>query len=308
MKQNSIKTVFFGTHNFAVTILQGLLDNPLFDVDLVITQPDRPVGRKKELTPPPVKILAEKNNIKIDQPASLKNYELPAGYDLFIVAQYGLLIPESIINTPTYGTINVHTSILPKYRGASPIQSALLAGEKTTGVTIMQMDVGMDSGDIILQKEINILPNETYLELDERMAHLGVAGLNESIPQYISGELKPAKQDESLATFCKKLSREDGKIDWEKTTEEIYNKYRAFTPWPGIWTTWEDKRLKFLSTKPSEKIIEPGKVVIENDILYIGTHDSSLEILELQLEGIPKMSAETFVNGYLDINGTRLSF
>ncbi len=301
MKVNNIKTVFFGTHKFATIILQGLLDNPLFDVDLVITQPDRPVGRKKELTPPPVKVLAEQHNIPIEQPASLKNYEVKDA-ELFIVAQYGLLIPESIINTPTYGTINVHTSLLPKYRGASPIQSALIAGETTTGVTIMQMDVGMDSGDIILQREIDILPDETYLELDERMAHIGVELLNESMPQYISGELKPQKQNESQVTLCSKLSRDDGKVDWNKTTQKIYNQYRGLTPWPGIWTTWEDKRLKLLNIKPGSNKLNPGLVHIKNGILSIGTTDGSVDIFELQLEGKPPMDVETFINGYHQID------
>ena len=148
----SIKTVFFGTHDFAVTILQGLIDSPLFDIELVITQPDKPVGRKKELTPPPVKLLAQKHNIKTDQPSSLKDYNLkPNTYNLGITAQYGLLIPEKILNAPIHGTLNTHTSLLPKYRGSSPIQSALIDGETETGVTIMKMDKGLDTGPIILQ-------------------------------------------------------------------------------------------------------------------------------------------------------------
>lgn len=306
-----IKTVFFGTHNFATIILQGLIDNPLFEVVLVITQPDRPVGRKKELTSPPVKILAEKNGIPVEQPASLKNFKFQgntctqaqiSNFKLSVVAQYGLLIPKHIIEMPTYGTINVHTSLLPKYRGASPIQSALLAGEETTGVTIMQMDVGMDSGDIILQRKIEISPNETYLELDERMAHIGVELLNESLPHYISGELKPTKQDESQVTFCKKLSRDDGNIDWQKTTQKIYNQYRGLTPWPGVWTTWHDKRLKLLEIKPGIEKIAPGLVSIKDDILLIGTTDTSIKILKLQLEGKPPMNAKTFINGYKQIN------
>ncbi|PLX26410.1 methionyl-tRNA formyltransferase, partial [Candidatus Parcubacteria bacterium] len=229
-----IKTVFFGTHDFAVTILQGLLDNPLFDIELVITQPDRPVGRKQKLQKSPVKKIAEKNNLKIDQPVSLKTYQLAnlPTCELFIVAQYGLLIPKNILEAPKHGTINVHTSLLPKYRGASPIQSALLNGDTETGVTIMLMDVGLDSGPILLQKNIDILPDETYLELDARLAAVGSEALSESIPEYISGELKPQTQDESKVTLCQKLSRDDGKVDWQKTTEEIYNQYRALTPWP----------------------------------------------------------------------------
>ncbi|MBT3538765.1 methionyl-tRNA formyltransferase [Candidatus Parcubacteria bacterium] len=303
-----IKTVFFGTHDFAVTILQGLLGNPLFDIELVITQPDRPAGRKQKLQASPVKIFAEKNNLKIDQPPSLKNYELGTlNSELFIVAQYGLLIPKSILDAPKHGTINVHTSLLPKYRGASPIQSAILNGDKKTGVTIMLMDEGMDSGPILTQKEIDILPNETYLELDSRLAKIGSDTLLNAIPKYISDEVIPQTQDESQITLCQKLSREDGKVSWNKTTEEIYNQYRALTPWPGVWTVWNDKRLKLLEIKPSEKKIKPGKVVIENDILFIGTKNSSIQIFKLQLEGKPSMDVKTFVNGYRYIDKTSLS-
>ncbi len=299
MKQNKIKTVFFGTHHFATIILQGLLDNPLFDIQLVITQPDRPIGRKKELTPPPIKILAEKNNIPVDQPEKLKIEDVKLKTcDLGVVAQYGLLIPKKILEMPRHGVINVHTSLLPKYRGASPIQSALLAGDTKTGVTIMKMDERMDSGDIILQKEINILPDEMYLEVDKRMSHIGVELLNNSIPPYISGDIKSIKQNEIQATFCKKLSRADGKINWQKSTQEIYNQYRGLTPWPGIWATWDDKRLKFLEIKPSTEKLDPGVVSIKNGILAIGTADDSIEILKLQLEGKPAMNVETFINGY----------
>ena len=199
-----ISTVFFGTHDFAATILEGLIDNPLFDIKLVITQPDRPVGRKKEMQAPPTKIVAEKYNIPIQQPTSLKTYNLkPKTYDLSIVVQYGLLIPPNILNIPKHGTLNTHTSLLPKYRGASPIQSALINGDKKTGVTIMLMDEGLDSGPIILQKETKILPNETYLELDKKLSKISLEALVESIPKYISGNLKPKEQDKSKATFCK---------------------------------------------------------------------------------------------------------
>ncbi|MBI2436637.1 MAG: methionyl-tRNA formyltransferase [Candidatus Magasanikbacteria bacterium] len=294
-----MKVIFFGTHTFAAAILQGLLNNPFFEVSFVITQPDRAVGRKQELQASPVKLLAQKHSLPIDQPESLKNYELKnQNSKLFIVAQYGLLIPKYILEAPKYGTINVHTSLLPKYRGASPIQSALLHGDTKTGLTVMLMDEGMDSGPILLQKKIDIDPHETYLELDERMAHAGVEALYEAIPKYISGELTPQPQDETQVTFCKKLSRDEGKIDWNKTTLEIYNQYRGLTPWPGIWTWWDGKRLKLLHIKPSTKKIVAGKVLVEHDILYVGTSDSALEIVVLQLEGKPAMNANIFLQGY----------
>ncbi|EKE07462.1 MAG: hypothetical protein ACD_18C00081G0005 [uncultured bacterium] len=294
-----IKIIFFGTHEFAKTILQGLIDSSLFEIEKVITQPDKPVGRKQILQKSPVKILAEENNLPVEQPESLKNYELLAnGSELFIVAQYGLLIPESILNIPKFGTINTHTSLLPKYRGASPIQSAIFNGEKETGVTIMIMDKGMDSGPILSQKAVEILPDETYIELDAKMAQIASQLLLDTVPKYIADEIKPQTQNETEITFCKKLDRDDGKIDWKKSTTEIYNQYRAFTPWPGVWTTWNNKRLKFLAIKPTDKKIEAGQVCIENDIIYAGTADSSIIISKLQLEGKPEMDAQVFINGY----------
>ncbi|MBT4120765.1 MAG: methionyl-tRNA formyltransferase [Candidatus Magasanikbacteria bacterium] len=299
----SIKTVFFGTHDFAVTILQGLIDSPLFDIELVITQPDKPVGRKKELTPPPVKLLAQKHNIKTDQPSSLKDYNLkPNTYNLGITAQYGLLIPEKILNAPIHGTLNTHTSLLPKYRGSSPIQSALIDGETETGVTIMKMDKGLDTGPIILQKSIKIEPNDTYIDLDKKLAKIGISALLEAVPAYVSGELQPSHQDDSQATTCKQFTREDGKVHWNKTAKEIYNLYRGLTPWPGVWSIWKDKRLKLLKIKPVDLELEPGLVKTENGKLYIGTTDKSIEALELQLEGKQKMDIKQFINGYKNID------
>ncbi|MFA6427386.1 MAG: methionyl-tRNA formyltransferase [Candidatus Magasanikbacteria bacterium] len=302
MTYKKIKTVFFGTHNFAETILEGIANSPLFDVQLVITQPDRPVGRKQELQVPPAKLLAQKYNIPVEQPASLKNFKFQiSNFKLSIVAQYGLLIPPHILNAPQHGTINVHTSLLPKYRGASPIQSALINGETETGVTIMKMDVGLDTGPILLQKSLIIDPDDTYTDLDKKLAVLGVQGLEEAIPQYIEGKLNPVPQDDSKATTCKQLSRDDGRIDWNKTSQEIYNLYRGLTPWPGVWTMWQDKRLKLLNIKPVKDSISAGQVTVKNDILLIGTSNASIQVLELQLEGKPKMDAKIFLNGYKNI-------
>ena len=303
-----MKTIFFGTHEFATTILQGLIDSPLVDVELVITQPDKPVGRKQELQPSPVKILAEKNNIKIQQPESLKTFDFTTlqTFDLAVVAQYGLIIPAELLDKPKYGFVNVHTSLLPKYRGASPIQSALINGETETGVTIMKMDKGMDTGSIILQKTLKIDENDTYTTLDKKLAEISILALLEAIPDYISGTLQPQKQNNSQATVCKLLTREDGKINWDKTTAEIYNLYRGLTPWPGIWTIWDNKRLKLLEVIPGNEQLKSGEVKIQDDKLYIGTSDSSIEILELQLEGKQKMDTKSFVNGYKEINDTIL--
>ena len=307
--KKTISIIFFGTHDFATTILQGLIDSPLFDIKLVITQPDRPVGRKQELQESPVKTLAKKNNLNLAQPKSLKTFDFTDFrdfIDLGICAQYGLIIPESILNAPQHGTLNVHTSLLPKYRGASPIQSALINGETETGVTIMKMDAGLDTGPIILQKTLNIAPDDTYTTLDQKMAKIAILGLLEAIPQYISGALPPIPQANSQATPTRQLTREDGRIDWQKITSVIYNLYRGLTPWPGVWTTWDGKRLKLIKIKPSDKKKEAGVFATEKNKLFVGSKNGSIEILELQLEGKQQMDAQQFLNGYKNLNNSRL--
>ncbi|MFZ2189798.1 MAG: methionyl-tRNA formyltransferase [Candidatus Magasanikiibacteriota bacterium] len=305
-----MKIIFFGTHEFATTILQGLIDNGIFDIDLVITQPDKPVGRKQELQPSPVKILAEKYNLKVDQPSSLKTFDFKTleTFDLGVCAQYGLIIPEKILSAPKFGTLNVHTSLLPKYRGASPIQTALINGETETGVTIMKMDAGMDTGPIILQKTVKIDPDDTYPILDEKLAKIGIFTLLEAVPDYVSGKLIPQPQDNAEATTCKLLDREDGKIDWSKSAGEIYNQYRGLTPWPGVWTTMDDlfptlgenKRIKLLKIALGDKNLrsEDQKIKIEKDRIFINCNNSVIEILELQLEGSNAMDSRSFINGY----------
>jgi methionyl-tRNA formyltransferase len=306
--KNTISVVFFGTHEFATTILQGLIESPLYSVELVITQPDKPFGRKKIMTPPPVKVLAEKNNIPVDQPDTLKNYILEnKESNIGIVAQYGKIIPASVLKQFTLGLINTHTSLLPKYRGASPIQSALMNSETETGVTIMKMDEGMDTGPILSQEKTQIEPNETYLELDKRLANIASALLNDTVAKYVSGEIQPQKQNDNGATLCKLLSRDDGRIDWQKMdATEVFNHYRGLTPWPGIWSTLEGKRIKLNKIEKIEKTLEPGLLASDNDSLYIGAKEGSIKVLQLQLEGKPEMDANVFINGYKHLFGKTL--
>jgi methionyl-tRNA formyltransferase len=295
-----MKLVFFGTHHFAKTVLEYLIQSTDVDIEYVVTQPDKPVGRKKILTPPPVKLLAQIHNIPVLQPKSLKNYILPTKESsLSVVSQYGKIIPQSILDSFTLGMINTHTSLLPKYRGASPIQSALIAGEKSTGVTIMKMDVGMDTGPILQQESINILPTETYLDLNNRLADITGPLLYETLQKYIESDITPQAQDETDATSCTLLNRDDGKIDFvHMTAERIFNLYRGLTPWPGIWTIWNDKRLKLLSIALSDEVIDAGKMIVVDNALYIGCSEKSIQVLELQLEGKQKMNAEVFIQGY----------
>jgi len=299
-----INTAFFGTHTFATTILQALIDDKDISVSLVITQPDKPVGRKKVMTPPPVKLLAEKHGITVEQPASLKNYALADKFDIGVTAQYGLLVPKHILDTPTHGILNVHTSLLPKYRGASPIQSALMHGETETGVTIMKMDAGLDTGPILLQKTLQIDPDDTYLTLDQKLATLAAPALTEALKAYVAGDLSPHAQDDAAATHCKQFTRDDGRVDWSKSTNDIYNQYRGLTPWPGLWTMLDDKRLKLLTIAPDTRNIEPGILTYADDTILIGTKDGSIQVQSIQIEGKPAMTSEQFMSGYQQYDGT----
>lgn len=296
---NKIKTIFFGTHDFAATILQGLLDSDIVSVNLVFTQPDRKVGRKQIVEESPVKKLAKKYNLKIEQPESLKNIQYPiSNIQLGVVAQYGLIIPKKIIDSFPKGMINVHGSLLPKYRGASPIQAALINGEKETGNTIMIMDEKMDHGPILSQAKLAIGADDTFTTLAAKMAAEGSVLLLNTLAEWLSGNLKPQIQDENQATFTKLLTKEDGLVDFNKTNDEIYNQYRGLTPWPGIWMNWKGKRLKLLKITKSEKTLPAGKLSSEDKKIFIGCAQNSIEVLELQLEGKSVMNAVAFLNGY----------
>ena len=310
MKQynnGAIHAVFFGTHDFAATMLQALFDDPRISVELVVTQPDKLVGREQKLTEPPVKALAIKNNIAFEQPSSLKTYHLsPITYHLGVTAQYGLLIPTHIFTAFPLGILNVHTSLLPKYRGASPIQSALINGETETGVTIMKMDEGLDTGPILLQQKVPIDADETYPMLEQKLAPIAAKLLLDAIPKYVSGELAPVPQDNSQATFCRELTRDDGRIDWNRPAREIYNQYRGMTPWPGVWTMWGGKRLKLLRIAPVETqdfgSLPPGRVRVEDDRIHIGCTTGAIEVFELQLEGKKEIAVKIFLRGYRSID------
>lgn len=304
---NKTKIVFFGTHEFAAYILQGLIDFPFFEVALVVTQPDQAVGRKQVLTPPLTKVIAQKHKIPVVQPETLKNFEFPIkDFDLSVVIEYGRIIPERLLSVPKHKTINIHPSLLPLYRGPTPIQAALLHGDSKTGVTIMQMDATMDTGPILLQKEIAIDPDDTFLTLREKLMPLALDALIETTPGFIDGSIKAKVQNNTLASYCKLMTRDDGKIDWTKTSDEIYNQYRALSPWPGIWTLLNGKRLKLLEIKPSANHLYPGKLSLDKKGIFIGTKDGAIEVMSLQLEGKSEMTAKVFWNGNKVIDGALL--
>ena len=305
-----ISVVFFGTHDFAAIILEALATNQDFSVLGVVTQPDKPVGRKQAIQKSAVKIVAEKFNLPLFQPATLKKFTAESGElaqaDNFVVCQYGLVIPQAVLDMPKNGSINIHPSMLPSYRGASPLQTALLNGEKNTGITIMLMDAAVDHGPILIQEPVTILPDETYGTLSKRLAPIAANLLIKTLTDWAQKLIEPKEQNHALATFTKIFSRDDGKINWHKTAQEIHNQFRALDPWPGIWTMWNGKRLKLLSVGISTHSAAPGKVSQVNNDLVIGTSHGSITVFKLQLEGGKPTLAAAFLSGHPKIIGTIL--
>jgi len=300
-----IKIVFAGTPQFAVPYLEGFFNDDGFEVLGVITQPDRPAGRKQELTPPPIKILAEKRGVKIWQPENLKNdlglfEELKnLSVDVLAVVAYGQIIPKDTLKLSSYGGINVHPSLLPKYRGASPIQNTILNGEKKTGVSIMQMDEKMDHGPILAQQEVVLNGEETNESLHQDLAEIGVPLLLNTIKLAVSRQASPQEQNHEAATFCSIISREQSRIDWQKPAQEIKQMVHAFYPWPIAWTTLDGQRMKIY---PPVKVIkqkkQPGQISTDDNELIIGCGQDSLIINKAQLAGKKEMTAKELLNGY----------
>ena len=310
--------IFFGTPEFAEIILEKLIDSK-YKPSLVVTAPDKPVGRKQVLTPPPVKVLAQKHTIPFLQPASLATPEVASELqkinpDLLVVAAYGKIIPKNILDIPKHGTLNVHPSLLPTYRGASPIQTALLNGDTQSGLTIMLMDEKMDHGPILAQCELNIQKEETSFTLFDKMAHAGAELLIQTIGGWMDGKITPREQNHKEATVTKIIKREDGHIDWNKSAEEIERMARAFTPWPGIFTFWQDKRLKILSLHPlttsevasGEKKENAGRVIAHEGVFAIQTKKGLLVPHLVQLEGKNPQSTKEFLKTHHDIIGSQL--
>lgn len=297
--------IFFGTAEFAAFILQDVIERNTVEILEVVTQPDKPVGKKRELLPSPVKQIALENRLKIQQPIDAKSEKFIEHVrklqpDVLIVAAYGQIISQELLDIPKHGAINVHGSLLPSYRGASPIQSAIAAGESETGVTIMLMDAKMDHGPILKIAKTAIGNDETAQELHDRLAHLGGKTLLEVIPEYIDGSLKPIEQDHDKATYTKLLKREDGKLDYKiKTAQELYDQYRGYYPWPGSWFEYNSKRIKVLKAAFSKNEYGKTDLQLADDKLFLQTSEGSLELIEVQPEGKKPMSGIDFYNGYV---------
>lgn len=308
--------LFFGTSDFAVPALESLIRNG-HRIAGVITNPDERTGRKQTLTPPPVKICAQKYNIPVFQPERLEaerfKKEMPAA-DIFIVAAYGKIIPKKILNLPAYGTLNIHPSLLPRWRGPAPIQYAILHGDRKTGVTIMQIDELMDHGPIILQKETTSDPQKmSYRELHDELARLGAELLVSILSRWIAGRIVPVPQNDAQATYSHMITKNDGRIDWSKPAEEIERMTRAFNPWPGAWTLWPDesgiKRIRIetaetASNEPSPGA--PGYVWSTGNEVLVKTGKGSTTIRKLGIEGKRVTDAGSFLRGHQNIIGATL--
>jgi methionyl-tRNA formyltransferase len=308
-----MKIVFFGTSNVALPILEAL--SKQHEILAVVTRPDVKVGRKQEIQDSPVSVLATEMKLKILKPQKVKGnkefYEelKNFGADIFVVVSYGQIMPSEIINMPKYKTINVHFSVLPKYRGPSPIQFALLNGESYTGTSVFILDEKVDHGPLLATEQIQIDADDNFLTLSQKLAYKSAVVINEVIANYVLGKITPLPQNEALATYTKIITKADGKVDWSKTAGEIYNQFRAFYPWPGLWTTWQGKILKLtdIQINPLQKTTEPGKIgkVLIDGIVICG-NGTSFKIKTLQLEGKTEMTVSDFVNGNRNFLGSLL--
>ncbi len=300
-----------GTAEFACPSLASLDDAPGIEVAGVVTQPDRPKGRQLIPHPPPVKLEAAARHLPVHQPERLRNDtqfldQLAPG--LIVVAAYGQILPQAVLDLPPHGCLNVHGSLLPAYRGAAPIQRALLDGQAGTGVTIMQMDAGLDTGAMLSKTATPITPTDNAQTLHDHLTQLGAALLLETIPRHIAGEIMPELQDDTLATHAAKITRDMGRIDWSLPATRLWNQARAFTPWPGVFTHLDGKLLKLLKVEPADTDC-PGPGVVgqaDADGIVVGCGDGALRITRLQKAGAKRLTATEFLAGNPLPTGTQL--
>ena len=291
------KILFMGTPDYAQKILQTILQQKEFEVVAVFTQMDKPVGRKKILTPPAVKTLAQEHNIKVYQPKSLQSDQaiadvLAIGCDFIVVAAYGQILPKEILKHAP--CINLHASVLPKYRGASPIQQALLNGDTTTGVTAMLMDEGLDTGDILAIKECVIEPDETAVELFEKLTQIAAVLSVEVLENFT--KLTPQPQDDTQASYCKKITKADGQVEFVNA-QSLYNTYRAFTPWPGVFLP-SGLKLKKMQLHQKEGMYAKGEILeCTKEYAIIGTAKGSIKLFRVQPQSKKEMDIYSYING-----------
>jgi methionyl-tRNA formyltransferase len=309
-----LRVVFMGTPAFATPTLQQLAANDDYDIVAVITQPDAAAGRGRDLTMSPVKRLALDHGLRVFQPPRIRRPDAVAVLrdlqpDVQIVAAFGQILPRAILDIPAHGTLNVHASLLPRWRGASPIAAAILAGDDRTGVTIMRLDEGMDTGDVLTQRSVDILPDETAGALTTRLANLGAQLLIETLPFWVSGRIEPQPQDSARATICRPISKESGRIDWSAPAAVAARALRAYAPWPGAYTYWNGKLLKIIAAQalPHEGPRHPGVVLSLPEGIAVTTAHGLLLLKTIQLEGKRALAVADFARGQRDFIGATLA-
>ena len=306
------RLVFMGTPDFAVPVLEALIGR--YEIAGVVTQPDRRAKRGRKLEASPVKVVALAHDLPVLQPPSLRRPDVVAELralapDVIVVAAYGHILRAEVLAIPPRGCLNVHASLLPRCRGAAPIAAAILAGEKETGVTIMLMDEGMDTGPILSQAACSISPQDTRESLGARLAQLGADLMMDTLPRWLAGEIEPRPQDHSQATYCRIIAKQDGLIDWSQSAVEIWRRSRAYHPWPGAYTFWRGKLLKVLRAEALPQWSgegEPGRVMALDEGLAVVTGEGALLLGEVQLAGKRALSAEDFARGQRDFVGSVL--
>ena len=311
--KKTVKIIFMGTPKFAVPALKALHKNAK-DVALVVTQPDRPKGRGRMLTPPPVKEVATRLGYDVIQPLSIRTaefseYILKLNPDIVVVVAFGHIIPKNILSIPHLATINVHASLLPKYRGAAPIQWAIIKREKETGVTTMLMDEGLDTGDILLSAKVDIAPDDTAGSLHDRLANLGADLLIQTLKAFETDSMNPVPQNHSQSSYAPLLKKSDGQIEWNTSAENLEAFIRGMTPWPGAFTFHDKKRLRIFKARPIKKNVDkaPGTVIIGfPDELWVATGKEILSIIEIQEASGRRLFSKDFLRGYKMPHGTVL--
>lgn len=305
------RVLFYGSPDFAVPTLRALIESPYRPV-AVVTQPDARAGRGRSLRPPPVKKLAAEHGIPALQPSRLRDGAAIAQIaslkpDLQIVAAYGQIIPVEILDLPKHGTLNVHASLLPRWRGASPISAAILHGDEETGVTIMLVDETEDTGDILRQRATAVGPSEHAGELSDRLAEMGAGLLLETIPDWLDGSITPLPQDSALATRARRVKKQQGRIDWASDAAQIARHVRAYTPWPAAATTLGKTAIRITEATrlEAESSEEPGMIVGDGETIDVATGDGVLQVQRLQRAGKRELSAEEFSRGTRDLVGQR---
>lgn len=299
-----MKIIFAGTPVFAERHLRALLESE-HDICAVYTQPDRPAGRGKKLKPSAVKAVALEHEIPVYQPTNLKTGDAQAqlaelNADVMVVVAYGLILPLTVLETPRYGCLNVHGSILPRWRGAAPIQRAVQAGDSASGVTIMKMDVGLDTGDMLLKRECSIAPDETSASLHDKLSEIGPPALLEALCMLQTGQLRAEKQDDSLANYASKIEKHEAKLDWSKPAEVLEREIRAFNPFPISYAEAAQLRIKIHEALPLTEYpakLEPGQIQLTKSQIFVGCASGALELTKIQSPGKKAMSVKDFLNG-----------